>query len=259
MRYQFAERTAQALLWHSGRMDKDEAFVLHALWEMRVGLAFFAGEHVALEFNIQHDPRHIRESIAALLERGLIEARDETREGAGALMVPAAVLDMMQGIASRSRREMTLQNRRRCVLGLTEAGGAAWEALFRPCWEAFVSAADSLNMGGQEWHSIGAFNRQRLEAAAARLEAAAARLEAAANAIEGVTARLEISPAAAGEVVYWKNTGGWRAILMDGSGAPLLDIDDDCGRWGRFHEALGAEMNEFYENMDAMKEEVFVQ
>ena len=231
-------------------MDKDEAFVLHALWELRAELAFFAGEHVALEFNIQHDPRHIRESIAALLERGLIEARDETHEGAGALMAPAAVLDMMQGIASRSRREMTLQDRRRCVLGLTEAGGAAWEALFRPRWEAFVSAADSLNMDGQEWHSIGAFNRQRLEAAAARLEAAA-------NGIEGVTARLKISPAAAGEVVYWKKTGGWRAILMDGSGAPLLDIDDDCGRWERFHEVLDAEMEEFYKNMWAMKKEVF--
>lgn len=233
-------------------MDKDAAFVLHALWEMRAGLVSLLNEDAALGFNIPHDPRHIRESIAALLERGLIEARDETREGAGALMAPAAVLDMMQGIASRSRREMTLQDRRRCVLGLTEAGGAAWEALFRPHWDAFVSAADTLNMDGQEWRYIGAFNRQRLEAAAARLETAA-------NAIEGVTARLEISPAAAGEVVYWKKTDGWRAILMDGSGAPLLDIDDDCGRWGRFHEALDAEMNEFYENMDAMKEEVFVQ
>ena len=177
-------------------MDKDEAFVLHALWELRAELAFFAGEHVALEFNIQHDPCHIRESIAALLERGLIEARDGTHEGVGAPIATAAVMDMMQGIASRSRREMTLQDRRRCVLGLTEAGGAAWEALFRPRWDAYVGT-DVRNMDGQEWHSICAFNRPQLEAAAARLEAAA-------NAIEGVTARLEIVPAAAGEVVYWK-------------------------------------------------------
>ena len=231
-------------------MDKDDAFVLHALWEMRAGLLSLLNEDAAVGFNIPHDPRHIRESIAALLERGLIEAR----EGAGALMVPAAVLDMMQGIptplGNDAAWDMARQNRSRCVLGLTEAGSVAWEALFRPRWDALVSAADSLNMGGQEWRYIGAFNRQRLEAAAARLEAAA-------NAIEGVTARLEISPAAAGEVVYWKKTGGWRAILMDGSGAPLLDIDDDCGRWERFHEALDAEMNEFYENMDAMKKEVF--
>lgn len=231
-------------------MDKDAAFVLHALWEIRAGLLSLLDEDAALGFNISHDPCHIRESMAALLERGLIEARDETREGAGARMAPAAVLDMMQGIASRSRREMTLQDRRRCVLGLTEAGGAAWEALFRPRWEAFVSAADALNMGGQEWRCIGAFNRRRLEAAAARLEAAA-------NAVEGVTARLEISQAAAGEVVYWKKQAGWRAILMDGSGAPLLDFDDCRGRWERFHEALDVEGKEFIENLRARKWEVF--
>ena len=231
-------------------MDKDEAFVLHALWELRAELAFFAGEHVALEFNIQHDPCHIRESIAALLERGLIEARDETHEGAGALIATAAVMDMMQGIASRSRREMTLQDRRRCVLGLTEAGGAAWEALFRPRWDAYVSS-DVWDIGGRDWHGFGAFNRPRLEAAAARLEAAA-------NAIEGVTARLEISPAAAGEVVYWKKTGGWRAILMDGSGAPLLNIEDyDISSGGHFYEVFDAEGNEFYENMCVTEKEVF--
>ena len=50
---------------------------------------------------------------------------------------------------------------------------------------------------------------------------------------------------------------------MDGSGAPLLDIDDyDTSfegycRWGRFHEVLDAEGNEFYENECVMKTEVF--
>ena len=80
---------------NAARMDKDAAFVLHALWEMRAGLLSLLNEDAAVGFNIPHDPRHIRESVAALLERGLIEARDETHEGAGALIATAAVMDMM--------------------------------------------------------------------------------------------------------------------------------------------------------------------
>ena len=237
---------AQTLLWHSGRMenmDKDEAFVLHALWELRARLASFLDECVAERFNICHDPRDMHRAIAALLVRGLIEAHD----GSGAPVSHAAVLEMLEGGDAEASAA--------CRLGLTEVGGAAWEALFRPRWDAYVGT-DVRNMDGQEWHCICAFNRQRLEAAAARLEAAA-------SAIEGVTARLEIAPAAAGEVVYWKKTGGWRAILMDGSGAPLLDIDDydvsfgDTAAGGRFHEVLDAEGNEFYENECVMKTEVF--
>ena len=231
-------------------MDKDEAFVLHALWELRAELLSLLNEDAALGFNIPHDPRHIRESIAALLERGLIEAH----EGAGAPIAPAAVLDMMQGIPTPLSNDaawcMAGQNRGRCVLGLTEAGGAAWEALFRPRWDAYVGT-DVWDIGGRDWHGFGAFNRPRLEAAVERLEAAA-------NAIEGVTAHLEISPAAAGKVVYWKKTGGWRAILMDGSGAPLLNIEDyDISFGGHFHEAFDAEGNGFYENMRVTEEEVF--